>query len=72
MELLKRMGGDVAPEAWRGALPLTYHLGGGPLRVRLKLQMDYSERRLIDVVGRIPGAQFPDETTSRLPAGTGQ
>ena len=60
-ELLKRLGGQVVPEAWRGALPVTYHVGPGPLRVRLKLQMDYAERRLINVVGRIRGTEFPDE-----------
>jgi len=26
VELLKRLKGPVAPEAWRGALPLTYHI----------------------------------------------
>ena len=60
-ELLKRLGGAVAPEAWRGALPVTYRVGPGPLRVRLRLQMDYGQRRLINVVGRITGAESPDE-----------
>ena len=27
--LLANLGGPVAPEAWRGALPLTYHVGPG-------------------------------------------
>ena len=61
MELLKRLNGKMAPEAWRGALPITYHVGPGPLKVHLKLQMDYGQRRLINVVGRITGSQFPDE-----------
>ena len=26
----KRLKGPVAPEAWRGALPITYHIGPGP------------------------------------------
>ena len=30
VELLKRLKGPVAPEAWRGALPITYHVGAGP------------------------------------------
>jgi N-acetylated-alpha-linked acidic dipeptidase len=60
-ELLKRLKGPVAPEGWRGALPLTYHIGPGPARVHMKLQMDYGQRRLIDVVGKITGSQFPDQ-----------
>jgi len=61
MELLKRLTGPVAPEAWRGALPVTYHIGPGPAKIHMKLQMDYGQRRLIDVVARIPGAVSPDE-----------
>jgi N-acetylated-alpha-linked acidic dipeptidase len=60
-ELLKRLKGPVAPEAWRGALPLTYHIGPGPARVHMSLQMEYAQRRLINVVARIPGAVAPDE-----------
>jgi len=61
VELLKRLKGPVAPEAWRGALPITYHIGPGPAKVHMNLQMEYAQRRLINVVGRIPGAVAPDE-----------
>jgi N-acetylated-alpha-linked acidic dipeptidase len=61
IELLKRLKGPVAPEAWRGALPITYHIGPGPAKVHMNLQMEYAQRRLINVVGRIPGAVAPDE-----------
>jgi N-acetylated-alpha-linked acidic dipeptidase len=61
VELLKRLKGPVAPEAWRGSLPITYHIGPGPAKVHMNLQMDYAQRRLINVVGRIPGAVAPDE-----------
>ncbi len=60
-ELLKRLKGPVAPESWRGALPFTYHIGPGPAKVRMHLQMDYGQRRLINVLGRIPGSSLPDE-----------
>src|SRR5260221_5147977 len=60
-EILRRLKGPVAPEAWRGALPITYHIGPGPANVRMKLVMDYGQRRLINVVGRITGAVAPDE-----------
>jgi N-acetylated-alpha-linked acidic dipeptidase len=61
VELLKRLTGPVAPEAWRGALPITYHIGPGPASIHMKLQMEYAQRRLINVVGRITGAVAPDE-----------
>src|SRR5882672_3745411 len=61
VELLKRLKGPVAPEAWRGALPITYHIGPGPAKVHVKLQMEYAQRRLINVVGKITGRELPDE-----------
>jgi N-acetylated-alpha-linked acidic dipeptidase len=61
VELLKRLKGPVAPEAWRGALPITYRIGPGPAKVHMNLQMDYGQRRVIDVVGKITGAVAPDE-----------
>jgi N-acetylated-alpha-linked acidic dipeptidase len=61
VELLKRLKGRVAPEAWRGALPITYHVGPGPAKIHVKLQMEYAQRRLINVVGRVTGSVAPDE-----------
>src|ERR1035437_4221824 len=65
LEILKRLKGPVAPEAWCGALPLTYHVGPGPAKVHMTLQMDYGQRRIINVVGRITGSTAPDEWGSR-------
>ncbi len=59
--LLKQLRGPVAPEAWRGALPITYHVGPGPARVHLALTFDWKSRPLYDVVARIPGATAPDQ-----------
>src|SRR5471032_2711088 len=61
VELLKRLKGPVAPPEWRGALPITYRIGPGPAKVHMNLQMDYAQRRVIDVVGKITGAVAPDE-----------
>lgn len=33
LPLLKAMDGPVAPQNWRGTLPITYHLGPGPAKV---------------------------------------
>jgi N-acetylated-alpha-linked acidic dipeptidase len=60
--MLENMGGPVAPREWQGALPFSYHVGGaGSLKVHLRLKMDYAERTIWDVIGKIPGTEFPDE-----------
>src|SRR5499427_335682 len=61
LPLLKALGGPVAPEGWRGALPITYHVGPGPAKVHLKANFDWSLHTLYDVVARIEGSQYPDE-----------
>jgi N-acetylated-alpha-linked acidic dipeptidase len=59
--LLASLQGPVAPEAWRGALPITYHLGRGPAKVHLKVKANWDLKPLYDVIARIPGASSPDE-----------
>lgn len=59
--LLSALDGPVAPLAWRGALPLTYHLGPGGATVHLKVKMNNATRPLYNVIAKIPGAEFPDE-----------
>jgi N-acetylated-alpha-linked acidic dipeptidase len=59
--LLAALKGPMAPPAWRGALPLTYHVGPGPAKVHLKLQFNWDTKPIYDVVARIPGATYPDE-----------
>jgi len=61
LPLLRALGGPVAPESWRGALPLTYHVGPGPARVRLQLESDWRLVPACDVVARLPGAERPDQ-----------
>jgi N-acetylated-alpha-linked acidic dipeptidase len=59
--LLETMTGPVAPEAWRGGLPITYHLGPGASKVHMKLAFNWDTKPLYDVIARIPGSTFPDE-----------
>ncbi|MCI0698589.1 M28 family metallopeptidase [candidate division KSB1 bacterium] len=59
--LLQALGGPVAPESWRGALPITYHLGPGPAKVRLKLEFNWNIAPAYDVIARIKGSEYPDE-----------
>jgi N-acetylated-alpha-linked acidic dipeptidase len=61
MPLLKAMRGPVVPENWKGALPLTYHMGPGPTQVHLKLSFDWSLRTIRDVVAKIDGTEFPNQ-----------
>ncbi len=63
--LLAAMTGPVAPAAWRGALPITYRIGPGPARVRLKLAFDWKITPLYNVIARIPGSTWPDEWVVR-------
>src|SRR5258708_40356686 len=39
--LLAALKGPVAPEDFRGGLPITYHIGPGPAKVRLKVQSNW-------------------------------
>jgi N-acetylated-alpha-linked acidic dipeptidase len=59
--LLAALGGPVAPTSWRGALPITYHVGPGPAKVHLQISSDWSQKPLFDVIAKIPGSQNPDE-----------
>ncbi len=61
LPLLRNLKGPIAPENWRGALPLTYHVGPGPAQVHLKLSFDWQVRPLYNVIVRIDGSEFPDE-----------
>ncbi len=58
--LLAALGGRVAPAAWRGGLPLTYHLGPGPAKVHLKVLSDWNQKTLYDVIAKIRGTREPD------------
>lgn len=61
LPLLKAIEGPVAPEAWRGSLPMTYHLGPGPAKVRLKLEFDWKIVPAYDVIARMAGSELPDQ-----------
>jgi N-acetylated-alpha-linked acidic dipeptidase len=59
--LLAALGGPVAPGAWRGALPITYHIGPGPAKVRLKLEFDWQLQPAYNVIAKMKGSAYPDE-----------
>jgi N-acetylated-alpha-linked acidic dipeptidase len=59
--LLAALKGPVAPENWRGALAITYHVGPGAAKVHLKVQSNWDLKPVNDVIARIPGSVAPDE-----------
>ncbi len=63
--LLAALGGEVVPEQWRGALPITYHLGPGPARVRLAVESDWRRIEARNVIARWTGAEEPAQWVLR-------
>jgi N-acetylated-alpha-linked acidic dipeptidase len=63
--LLRALDGPVAPPDWRGALPITYHIGPGKAVVHLKLAFNWDMKELHDVIAKLPGSEFPDEWVIR-------
>ncbi len=59
--LLQSLGGPVAPEDWRGALPFTYHIGPGKTSVRLKVEFDWKIVPAYNVIAKIKGSEYPDQ-----------
>ena len=65
IHFLSPLGGPVAPEAWRGALPITYHLGGNGPAVRLKVEANWDRKPAYDVIAVMKGASAPDQWVIR-------
>jgi N-acetylated-alpha-linked acidic dipeptidase len=59
--LLAALKGPLAPQEWRGALPITYHVGPGPAKVHLRVQANWDIKQLNDIIVKIPGSTYPDE-----------
>jgi N-acetylated-alpha-linked acidic dipeptidase len=62
--LLAALQGPVAPEAWRGGLPITYHIGPGAARVHLKVASNWDIKPLYDVIATLHGSD-PDQWVIR-------
>ncbi len=63
--LLQALGGPVAPQSWRGALPITYHVGPGKAKVHLKVSFNWEQTPLHNVIARMKGSTYPDEWVVR-------
>lgn len=65
LPLLAAMGGANVPKEWVGGLPITYHLGPGPARVRMKLEFNWDMVVAYNVIARLKGSQYPNEWVIR-------
>jgi N-acetylated-alpha-linked acidic dipeptidase len=65
LPFLQSLGGEPVPAAWRGGLPVTYHVGPSKDKVHLKLEFNWDQKPLYDVIAKIPGSQLPDEWVIR-------
>jgi len=64
--LLRTLDGPVAPQDWRGALPITYRLGGGGgTVVHLKAEFNWDLVPCYNVIARMKGSERPDEWVIR-------
>ncbi len=66
LPLLRNLEGPLVPGAWRGALPITYHMGGtGRVKVRLKLEFNWDTKPAYNVIAKMKGAKYPDQWIMR-------
>jgi N-acetylated-alpha-linked acidic dipeptidase len=59
--ILKALEGPGVPQGWQGALPFRYHVGPGGVKVHLVSVQDYQRRIIWDVIGKVKGAEYPDD-----------
>ena len=65
LPLLQSLGGPVAPNSWKGGLPVTYHLGPGPAKVHLKLEFNWDMVDLYNVIAVLEGVSYPNQWVVR-------
>ena len=65
--ILEALGGPVAPRNFRGALPITYHVGpsSNGAKVHLTVESDWGLKPIYDVVAVMRGSEAPDQWVLR-------
>lgn len=59
--LLSALKGPIGPRNWQGGLPITYHIGGlESTKVHIHTKSDCGWRTLYNVIGTLPGTDYPD------------
>ncbi len=62
LPIFRAMSGPVAPKEWRGAMPVTYRLGGeGSAVVNLKLEFNWNLVPTYNVIAKMRGSTYPDQ-----------
>jgi len=61
LPLLSALKGPVAPEDWRGALAIAYHVGPGPAKVHLKVASNWDLKPVYDVIATLRGSEAPEQ-----------
>jgi len=61
--ILKNLAGPPVPSdsGWQGGLPFTYHVGPGPAKVHMSLQIDFEIRPIWNNVGIVRGTDEPEK-----------
>ncbi len=65
LPFLQALEGAVVSRTWRGALPITYHVGPGPARAHLVVKSDWGLKTIYDVVATLKGSAQPDQWVLR-------
>ncbi len=63
--LLQSLEGALVPAAWRGGLPITYHVGPSKAKVHLKLAFNWDQKPVNNIIAKLPGSEAPDEWIMR-------
>jgi N-acetylated-alpha-linked acidic dipeptidase len=62
LPLLSALEGHVVPAEWRGALPVTYKVGGtGRVKVHLKTEFNWDLVPAYNIIAKIKGSESPDQ-----------
>lgn len=61
LPLLQSLGGEVVPAAWRGGLPITYHVGPSTAKVHLNLQFNWDIKPVHNIIAKLPGSETPNQ-----------
>jgi N-acetylated-alpha-linked acidic dipeptidase len=62
--LMAQLRGEDIPASWQGGLPLRYHVGPGPVRVKLSVEDDRATngtKTIWNTLGILRGTEFPEE-----------
>ncbi|MEX1139845.1 MAG: M20/M25/M40 family metallo-hydrolase [Bacteroidota bacterium] len=59
--ILRTLEGKTVPREWQGGLPFTYHIGPGPTKVRVQLEMEFKVRPIWNNIAIIKGTEEPDQ-----------